>query len=109
MRPSERHLQAGRAVVIFVLAAAGGLAACEERKVTDCAASSSYEERIGPLLTTDRPDSCSACHASGLRLADFVRGSECEAFVGLKEQGLVNFDAPDVSVLLCLNGRAPPE
>jgi len=109
MRPSERHLQAGRAVVIFVLAAAGGLAACEERKVTDCAASSSYEERIGPLLTTDRPDSCSACHASGVRLADFVRGSECEAMACLKEQGLVNLDAPDESVLLSWIGRVPPE
>jgi hypothetical protein len=109
MSQSERQHRVGRAAVIFVLAAASGLAACEEREVTECSSSSSYQERIGPLLTTDRPDSCSACHASGVRLSDFVRGTECEAMACLKEQGLVNLDAPEESVLLSWIGRVPPE
>jgi hypothetical protein len=88
-----------------------GVAACERPKVTDCSASpgSLYEERIAPLLTTDRPDSCGACHASGVRLTDFVRGTECEAMACLKEQGLVRLDAPEESVLLRWIGRVPPE
>lgn len=97
----------------LVLVAAGGAAACESYVVTgqsECSASPGalFDKRIAPLLTTDRPDSCSACHASGVQLADFVRGTPCEAMACLKEQGLVRLDAPSESVLLSWIGRVPP-
>jgi hypothetical protein len=101
-------------ILALLMALAAGMAACESYIVLDrdtCAASPGqlYTQRIQPLLTTDRPASCSACHASGVELADFVRGTECEAMACLQEQGLVRLDAPEESVLLSWIGRVPPD
>lgn len=101
-------------LLCLALTSAGAAAACESYLVagpSECTASPGalFERRIAPLLVAERPDSCSACHASGVKLADFVRGTECEAMACLKEQGLVSLDQPEESVLLTWLGRVPPD
>jgi len=109
----KRRLVTRVALGLVVLGAAS-LAACESYLVaapSECSVSPGalFEQRIAPLLSADRPASCSACHASGVRLEDFVRGTACEAMACLKEQGLVRLDRPEESVLLSWIGRKAPE
>lgn len=97
----------------LVLAVASGLAACEfypSFAPIECSESPGalFDRRIAPLLDSDQADSCGACHASGVKLSDFVRGTPCEAMACLKEQGLVRLDTPEESVLLSWIGRVPP-
>lgn len=98
----------------LALLGASTIAACESFVLAppgECSASPGalYEKRIAPLLVAERPDSCGACHASGVQLSDFVRGNACEAMACLQEQGLVRLDAPEESVLLSWIGRVPPD
>jgi hypothetical protein len=65
-----------------------------------------YERRIRPLLSSDRPSTCNGCHAGGLNLSDFAKGTPCEAMACLKEAGLVNLSDPESSVLLSWIRRA---
>lgn len=68
-----------------------------------------YEKRVAPLLVSDRPNSCSSCHASGVALGAFVRGDACQAMACLKIAGLVDLNEPPRSVLLSWIGRVKPE
>lgn len=68
-----------------------------------------FERRIAPLLESDRPSSCGACHSTGVELASFVRRDPCEAMACLKAEGLVDLHTPELSVLLTWLGRTEPE
>jgi hypothetical protein len=68
-----------------------------------------YERKIAPLFAEDRPSTCSQCHLPGVDLGLFARGTPCETFACLAEQGLVDADNPDESVILSWIGRAEPE
>lgn len=65
-----------------------------------------YERRVAPLLSTDRPSTCNECHAGGLSLRDFARGTACESMACLVQAGLVNLELPEASVLLSWIRRA---
>jgi hypothetical protein len=103
-------MPANKTLPSIVLAAAC-VACMGDPEVNQCQVPPSelYEKRIRPLLETDRPESCSQCHAAGVELADFVRGSPCEAMACLKDEGLVDLSQPELSVLLNWIGRAEPE
>jgi hypothetical protein len=89
----------------------GGCSNTPAEDVIDCDASPGrlYSQKIKPLLESDRPDSCSQCHTGGVALEMFVRGSACEAMACLKEEGLVDLNQPELSVLLSWIGRAEPD
>lgn len=59
-----------------------------------------YERRIEPLISQDRPSSCSKCHAAGVDLAAFVRGDPCSTMACLVERDLVDLQRPHSSKLL---------
>jgi len=68
-----------------------------------------YEQRIAPLLATDRPKTCNQCHLSGVDLSLFVRDDMCETRACLFEKSLINPQHPDQSVVLSWIQRAQPE
>lgn len=68
-----------------------------------------YQKRIEPLLLDERPKSCNQCHLSGVDLALFLREDPCTSMACLKNQGLVNFEDPESSVVLAWIDRANPE
>jgi hypothetical protein len=68
-----------------------------------------YEQRIAPLLATDRPKTCNQCHLSGVDLGLFVRDDMCETRACLVELGLVNLEHPAESPVLDWIARAHPE
>jgi len=99
------------ALGLGVGASAGACESYVQAEYSVCASSPGelYQQRILPLLSAEDPDSCGACHASGVKLSDFVRGTPCEAMACLEQQGLVKLDAPEESVLLSWIGRVPPD
>lgn len=67
-----------------------------------------YAKRIAPLLAEDRPSSCNECHLSGIDLGSFVRDSPCQTMACMTEQGLVDLQAPEQSLILDWIARADP-
>ena len=71
-----------------------------------------FEQRIAPLLMDSRPSSCNACHLSGLDLSTFARGTPCQSMACMAEQGIVDLEDPEDSLVLRWIERAasgPPE
>lgn len=90
----------GLGLLVAVLAAAAG---GEERD-----AKGLYEARIGPILRSDRPSSCTACHLSGVELRDYLREDPVETFAALREAGWINLERSEDSKLLEMIARQPP-
>ena len=68
-----------------------------------------YEQRIRPLLETDRPKTCNQCHLSGVDLGLFVRPTMCETRACLMERQLVDTKNISQSPILGWIQRASPE
>lgn len=80
--------------------------------VMDCSATQSlelFERKIEPLFSDDHPSTCSQCHLPGVDLQAFARGSACETYACLSEQGLVDTEVPQDSLVLSWIGRAEPD
>lgn len=67
-----------------------------------------YERRIAPLLEDDRPSTCNQCHLSGIDLALYLQDSPCATMQCMAEEGIVDLDAPEDSVVLSWIERAVP-
>ncbi len=76
---------------------------CDESEV-----STAYERRIAPLLADDRPSTCNECHLTGIDLGMYVQNDACQTMACLVDQGLVDLDNPDNSLLLSWVARAEP-
>jgi hypothetical protein len=112
------HPTLGGLVLVLAVATAAALGSCavvgddnaiEESRQCLEASGALYEQRIAPLLATDRPKSCNQCHLSGVDLALFVRDDMCETRACLVEQGLVDLKNPDASLVLSWIARAEPQ
>jgi hypothetical protein len=68
-----------------------------------------FERRIKPLLEADRPKTCNQCHLSGVDLSLFARDSICETRACLYENGLVDPQNVEDSLVLSWILRANPE
>jgi hypothetical protein len=68
-----------------------------------------YEQKLAPLLATDRPKTCNQCHLSGVDLGLFVRDDMCETRACLVELGLVDLENPADSPVLGWIARAHPD
>jgi hypothetical protein len=67
-----------------------------------------YERRIAPLLADDRSSTCNQCHLSGIDLSLYVQATPCETMACMVDQGIVDLEAPDASVVLSWIERATP-
>jgi hypothetical protein len=78
---------------------------------SDCAAESDalFNQRIAPLLATDRPKTCNTCHLSGVDLEMFVQDSACQTMACLDARGLVDLVDPPNSTVLQWISRADPD
>jgi len=77
---------------------------CEEGE-----AEAIYEQRIAPLLATQRPKSCNNCHLSGIDLSLFQRETPCQTMACLHQKQLVDFSDPAASTILKWISRAEPD
>lgn len=61
-----------------------------------------FESRILPIFKSPNPSSCVQCHLASVDLKDFILPSAEKTFYSLRDQGLIDVDAPDKSKILAL-------
>ncbi len=70
---------------------------------------SHYEERIAPLFEDDHPSTCNECHLAGVALGLYAQGDECQTMACMVEEGIVDLDHPQESVVLDWITRGTPD
>lgn len=68
-----------------------------------------FERRILPLLRSSKPSTCAECHLSGVDLKNYLRPSEQETFISLRDQKLIDLTQPDRSHILRLIRMSRPK
>ncbi len=106
----------GTPTLTIALLLAGAMASCggeddEVQASAECLerASAIFDERVAPLLASDRPKTCNQCHLSGIDMSLFVRDTMCETRACLYENGLVDRDNVEESLVLSWIARAHPD
>ena len=68
-----------------------------------------FERRIAPLFADDHPSTCNECHLAGVELGLYARGDECRTMACMVEEGIVDLDTPEDSVVLGWILRGTPD
>ena len=61
-----------------------------------------FENRIMPIFKSPNPSSCVQCHLAAVDLKDYILPSSDQTFASLREQGLIDLEAPEKSEILKL-------
>ena len=61
-----------------------------------------FEKRIMPIFQSPKPSSCVQCHLAGVDLKNYILPSCEKTFLSLRDQGLIDLDAPEKSKILQL-------
>jgi len=64
-----------------------------------------FERRIVPIFKSPNPSSCVQCHLAGVDLKDYILSDAETTFRSLRDQGLIDLDAPEQSKIVKLIGR----
>ena len=72
------------------------------RADADPAAQQVFEKRILPIFKSPNPSSCTQCHLAGVDLKNYILPSHEKTFLSLRDQGLIDLDAPEKSKILRL-------
>ena len=61
-----------------------------------------FEQRLLPIFKSPNPSSCVQCHLSGVDLKDYILPDAGKTFRSLRDQGLIDLDAPEKSKIVKL-------
>ena len=61
-----------------------------------------FNQRIMPIFRSPNPSSCVQCHLSSVDLKQYILPSPEQTFASLRDQALINVDAPETSKILTL-------
>lgn len=61
-----------------------------------------FQDRIMPIFRSEKPSSCVQCHLSSVDLKEYILPSHERTFLSLRDQGLVDLQAPRKSKILTL-------
>src|SRR5258707_8009966 len=61
-----------------------------------------FEQRIAPIFKSPNPSSCVQCHLAAVDLKDYILPDHEKTFRSLRDQGLIDLDAPEKSKILKL-------
>ncbi|MBA4066938.1 MAG: hypothetical protein C0501_25170 [Isosphaera sp.] len=61
-----------------------------------------FERRIVPIFKSPNPSSCTQCHLAGVDLKDYILPDADKTFRSLRDQGLIDLDAPEKSKIVKL-------
>lgn len=61
-----------------------------------------FEKRIMPIFKSPNPSSCVQCHLAGVDLKDYILPDADKTFRSLRDQGLIDLDAPEKSKIVKL-------
>jgi len=59
-----------------------------------------FEKRILPIFKSSNPSSCTECHLANLDLKNYILPTSEKTFLSLRDQGLVDIEAPEKSRIL---------
>jgi hypothetical protein len=99
----------GVGLLSYALWACGSEAENVPAECSEQTPSELFSQRIEPLFSESRPKSCNQCHLSGVDLSTFARGTACETMACLHDKGMVDFEAPEDSLILTWIERAQPD
>lgn len=78
------------------------LAASEPSEGSEPSALDLFNDRIEPIFRSPNPSSCVQCHLASVDLKNYILPSSDATFVSLRDQGLIDLDAPGNSKILTL-------
>ncbi len=61
-----------------------------------------FDKRILPIFRSPNPSSCVQCHLAGVDLKDYILPDAAKTFRSLRDQGLIDLDAPEKSKIVKL-------
>lgn len=61
-----------------------------------------FEKRLMPIFKSPNPSSCVQCHLAGVDIKDYILPDHEKTFRSLRDQGLIDLDAPEKSKILKL-------
>src|SRR5579883_1537754 len=61
-----------------------------------------FDKRILPIFKSPNPPSCVQCHLAGVDIKDYILPDHEKTFRSLRDQGLIDLDAPEKSKILKL-------
>ena len=61
-----------------------------------------FESRILPIFKSPNPSSCVQCHLASVDLKEYILPTAEKTFRSLRDQGLIDLEAPDKSKILAL-------
>ena len=61
-----------------------------------------FEKRLVPIFKSPNPSSCVECHLTGVDLKDYILPDAEKTFRSLRDQGLIDLDAPEKSKIVRL-------
>lgn len=73
-----------------------------ETRAAEPTASEVFEKRIVPIFRSPNPSSCVQCHLVGVDLKDYILPEAEKTFRSLRDQGLIDLDAPAKSKIVKL-------
>lgn len=95
-----------RVAYVLVFVAGLGAADCVEAEpervylCTDDDALALFEDRIAPLLASDRQTTCNQCHLAGIDLGLYAQADQCATMACMVESGIVDLERPSDSLVL---------
>ena len=78
----------------------GGFDYIFENECEDLLLDDLFNRRILPLLESGREPSCARCHLPGVDFIPFVKEEECETYLCMTEEGLIDPNVPSESKIL---------
>ncbi len=90
LRPNRLSL------AVLLLAAVG----CSQAAAGDPDPLAIFNQRIIPIFRSEKPSSCVQCHLSSVDLKEYILPSAEKTFLSLRDQGLIDLEAPEKSKIL---------
>ena len=84
-------------VVLGCVMGTNGIAAAAEPTPIEL-----FNQRIMPIFRSEQPSSCVQCHLASVDLKSYILPSHEKTFVSLRDQGLIDLNAPEDSKILTL-------
>ncbi len=91
-----------RLVTTVVLTAATSSAIAQSNSPGELTPRELFELRIMPIFKSPEPSSCVQCHLASVDLKEYILPSPEKTFASLRDQGLIDLEAPEKSKILTL-------
>jgi len=90
------------ALPVLLVAALASTAAAQKAADSNVSPTEVFNGRIMPIFRSPQPSSCVQCHLSSVDLKNYILPSSTKTFLSLRDQRMIDLDAPAKSKILTL-------